>query len=65
VQTAAADEFVAGLIPVVEAIRKTGASTLDAMTRALNDRGIRSARGGRWHVSSVLNLLARAKNLAR
>src|SRR5262245_46601970 len=39
-QTAAADEFVAGLIPVVEAIRKTGATTLDAMTRALNDRAI-------------------------
>jgi hypothetical protein len=30
------------------------------MTAALNQRGIRSARGGRWHVSSVMNLLARA-----
>src|SRR4029453_19185485 len=64
VQTAAADEFVAGLIPVIDAIRRTGATTLDAMTRSLNDRGIRSARGGRWHVSSVSNLLARAKNLS-
>jgi DNA invertase Pin-like site-specific DNA recombinase len=64
VQTAAADEFVAGLMPVVQAIRKTGATTLDALTRALNDRGVRSARGGRWHVSSVSNLLARAKNLS-
>ena len=63
-QVAVADEFVSGLIPVVEAIRKTGATTLDGMTRALNDRGIRSARGGRWHVSSVLNLLARAKKLS-
>jgi DNA invertase Pin-like site-specific DNA recombinase len=62
-QTAGADEFVAGLMPVVEAIRKTGAITLDAMTRALNDRGIRSARGGQWHVSSVMNLLARARRL--
>ena len=43
-QTAAANDFVSGLIPVVSAIRSTGAGTLDAITRALNDRGIRSAR---------------------
>jgi DNA invertase Pin-like site-specific DNA recombinase len=63
-QIEAADEFVAGLMPVVEAIRKAGATTRDALTRALNDRGIRSARGGSWHVSSVSNLLARAKNFS-
>ena len=28
---------------------------------ALNARGIRTARGGRWHVSTVQNLLVRAK----
>ena len=27
-------------------------------------RGIRSARGGKWHASSVMNLLARAQNFA-
>ena len=64
VQTAAADEFVAGLMPVVLAIRNTGATTLEAMSQALNQRGIRAARGGRWHVSSVANLLARAQNFA-
>jgi DNA invertase Pin-like site-specific DNA recombinase len=63
-QVATADQFVRGLLPVVDAIRNTGANSLDALTRALNDRGIRSARGGRWHVSSVANLLARAKNLS-
>ena len=46
------------------AIRNTGAITLEAMTQALNQRGIRSARGGKWHVSSVANLLARAQNFA-
>jgi DNA invertase Pin-like site-specific DNA recombinase len=60
IQTAAADEFVASLRPVIDAIRSTGANTLDAISHALNQRGIRSARGGRWHVSSVRNLLARA-----
>lgn len=60
VQTATADEFVAGLMPVIDAIRGTGANTLEAISCALNQRGIRSARGGKWHVSSVRNLLARA-----
>jgi DNA invertase Pin-like site-specific DNA recombinase len=64
VQTAAADEFVTGLIPVVHAMRAAGADTLDAITAALNQRGIKSARGGQWHVSSVSNLLARAGKLA-
>jgi hypothetical protein len=44
----------------IQALRNTGAVTLRDMTAALNQRGIRSARGGRWHVSSVKNLLARA-----
>src|SRR3979490_2119432 len=41
------------------AIRATGATTLEAISRALNHRGIRSARGATWHVSSVGNVLAR------
>jgi DNA invertase Pin-like site-specific DNA recombinase len=64
VQTAAADAFVASLMPVVEAIRSTGSTTLEAITEALNQRGIRSARGGKWHVSSVANLLVRAQKFA-
>ena len=55
-QIAAADEFVSGLLPVVLAIRQTGAKTLEAMSQALNQRGIRTARGGKWHASSVANL---------
>jgi DNA invertase Pin-like site-specific DNA recombinase len=61
VQTASADEFVAGLLPIIQVIRSTGAVTLRDMTEALNQRGIRSARGGKWHVSSVMNLLARGR----
>jgi DNA invertase Pin-like site-specific DNA recombinase len=63
VQIVAADEFAAGLLPIVKAIRATGATTLEAITRALNDRGVRSARGATWHVSSVANLLARSQRL--
>ena len=39
------------------------ATSLAAVAEALNTRGIRSARGGQWHVSSVRNLLARAELL--
>jgi DNA invertase Pin-like site-specific DNA recombinase len=60
-QVAAADEFVSGLLPVVLAIRQTGANTLEAMSQALNQRGIRTARGGAWHASSVANLFVRAR----
>jgi DNA invertase Pin-like site-specific DNA recombinase len=55
----AADEFACGLIPVVQAIRATGALTLASMAIELNRRGIRSARGGKWHRSSVANLIHR------
>jgi hypothetical protein len=60
-QIAAADEFVSGLLPVVLAIRQTGANTLEAMSCALNQRGIRTARGGQWRASSVANLFCRAR----
>jgi hypothetical protein len=56
-----ADEFASGLIPVIRAIRATGALSLASMAMELNRRGIRFARGGQWHSSSVRNLLERAK----
>jgi hypothetical protein len=57
----AADEFVSGLLPVVLSIHQTGAETLEAMSQALNQRGIRTARPGKWRPSSVANLLTRAR----
>ena len=36
---------------------------LDAITQALNQRGIRTARGAKWHASSVMNVLERASAL--
>ena len=52
-----------GLVLVIAAIRSTGANALEAVSPALNQRGERSARGGKWHVSSVRNLLARDEML--
>jgi Resolvase, N terminal domain len=62
---AAADEFAASMLPVLNAIRVAGAETLEAMSCALNQRGIRSTRGGRWYASSVSILLARAEKQNR
>jgi DNA invertase Pin-like site-specific DNA recombinase len=44
VQVATADQFVAGLMPILQAIRNTGATTLDAMTRALPRHQIATRR---------------------
>src|SRR5450631_3314234 len=57
----AADEFASSLIPVLQAIRATGVVTLASVAAELNRRGIRSARGGKWHRSSAANLLYRTK----
>lgn len=59
VQLTDAERFAANILPVVEAIRAAGATSPAAIAEALNARGIRSARGGRWHVSAVQNVLAR------
>lgn len=63
-QVAAADRFAADLVPVLHAIQVASATTLETICLALNQRGIRSARGGRWYVSSVANLLARVREFA-
>jgi DNA invertase Pin-like site-specific DNA recombinase len=56
----AADAFAANVLPVVRQIQAAGATTHRAIAQALNDRGIKTARGGAWHDSTVRNLLARA-----
>jgi DNA invertase Pin-like site-specific DNA recombinase len=55
----AADAFAANVLPVVRELRAAGVVTVRAIAAALNARGIRTARGGEWHHSTVRNLLAR------
>ena len=52
-----ADDHARSLLPLLRTI------TIGAVTRSLNERKIPTARGSRWHVSSVANLLARAQKL--
>jgi DNA invertase Pin-like site-specific DNA recombinase len=51
--------FAAALAPVIADIRAQGHTTLRAIAADLAARGIRTRRGGRWHVSTVRNLLDR------
>jgi DNA invertase Pin-like site-specific DNA recombinase len=56
---AKADAHAVNLRPVVEALRTEGVASLGAIAEQLNERGMLTPRGGRWHKSSVRNLLAR------
>jgi DNA invertase Pin-like site-specific DNA recombinase len=58
---AKAAKFAANVLPIVREIQAAGALTSRAIATALNDRGVRTARGGEWHDSTVRNLLARAE----
>ena len=60
VQTEEAERFAANIMPVVRSIQAAGIRGMVSIAKALNDRGVRTARGGRWHVSTVANLLARS-----
>jgi hypothetical protein len=47
------------LAPVVEDIRADGGTSLRVIAAELNAWGMLTRRGGRWHVSTVTNLLNR------
>jgi DNA invertase Pin-like site-specific DNA recombinase len=57
---AGADQFAANTLPVIEQIRKAGATSLQAISDALNARGVRTARGGTWAPMTVKRILDRA-----
>ena len=60
-QQAAADRFAQNVLPVIRSIVSHGPVGMVSIAAQLNERGIRTARGGDWHVSSVANVLARTK----
>src|ERR1700737_4067447 len=58
---AAADQFASNVLPIVREVQAAGITSLGGIAAALNARGIRTARGGTWHPSTVRNLLLRAR----
>ncbi len=59
-----ADAVAANVLPIVTSLRTAGVTDLPGLATALNNRGVRTARGGQWHVSNVRNLLRRAAALS-
>ena len=49
------------LAPIIEEIRAGGATTLRAIADTLNDRGIPTARGGRWSAAQVSRVEGRGQ----
>jgi DNA invertase Pin-like site-specific DNA recombinase len=58
-QRTAANDRAKDLIEVFADLEKDGIVSANAQAKALNDRDIRTARGGRWAAQSVLNVKAR------
>ena len=58
--TARADQRADDLVPLVDGIRRAGATTLQSIADALNARGIPTARGGQWYPMTVKNAVRRA-----
>lgn len=54
------DEHARRVLPVLADLRLGGAASLSAQAAGLNARGIKTARGGRWHASTVKALLKRS-----
>lgn len=59
VQKAKAAYVAANVLPIIESLRACGVRDLRGLAAGLNNRGVRTARGGRWHVSNVKNLVDR------
>ena len=59
-----ADRHAADLAPVVASLQADGIRSLGALAQSLNERGMLTPRGGRWHKSSVVNLLHRLDKLS-
>ncbi len=56
----AANAFARKLRPVIRGLAGEGITSVRKVTEALNERGIETPRGGRWHPTGVARLLARA-----
>jgi DNA invertase Pin-like site-specific DNA recombinase len=51
-----ARQFAANTLPIIASIKKAGVSTYSGVAKALNDRGVPTARGTSWYAATVKNL---------
>ena len=59
---AEADRFAANALPIIREAQKAGASSLRAIAKVLNDRGVRTARGGKWAAPQIRDILRRSSS---
>ena len=55
-----ADRFAANVVPIIREIEASGVTSNLGIAKALNARGIPTARGGQWYDSTVKNVLNRS-----
>ncbi len=58
---AKARAFAADIMPIIDAVRGEGFTSLRAIAFELNERGIMTARGGKWGPQSVSDLIRAAR----
>jgi DNA invertase Pin-like site-specific DNA recombinase len=61
VRGASAKERAADILPVIEAIKAEGNTSLRQIAAALNERGITTARGGEWSSPQVMRVIKTAQ----
>jgi DNA invertase Pin-like site-specific DNA recombinase len=59
-----ADRHAANVLPIIRDIEAAGITTLKGLAEALNSRGIRTARGGRWYATTVKNVMQRQLDIS-
>lgn len=59
VSVAQANRFAASVLPLIENLQCIGITSYRGIAQALNNRGVRTARGGQWQVSNVRNVMGR------
>lgn len=58
---ALAASFAANVFPVIGQIEAAGTTSYRAIAAALNDRGVKTARGGEWRDTTVRGMMLRKK----
>jgi len=62
VRMAKADKFAANVLPVIREMQSSGMS-LRGVANTLNERGVKTARSGKWQATTVRNALMRSRSV--
>ena len=54
-----ADKHASDILPVLKQIVASGVKSVHVVAEQLNQRGVKTARGGQWHGTTVMNMVRR------